>query len=85
LTGEDESNSDSFPNLIKNLPAKASKIVIRLLDLDNDWMKFASEIWPLYSLADIRSQFEEKGKTEAILTKWGRKNATTSQLLEVLF
>jgi hypothetical protein len=31
----------------------------------------------------IRGRFEN-GKTEAILAKWGRKNTTTSQLLQVL-
>jgi hypothetical protein len=46
-------------------------------------MNFASEIWPLYSFPDIRYHFEEK-KTEAILAKWGKKGATTSQLLQVL-
>jgi hypothetical protein len=81
---EHESISASFPNLIKDFPAKTSKIIIRLLNLDNEWMKFASEIWPLYSLYQIRGHFENKGKTEAILAKWGKEDATTSQLLQVL-
>jgi hypothetical protein len=53
------------------------------LNWDNNWKIFASEIWPLYSVDNIGSYFEN-GKTEAILAKWGRKNTTTSQLLQVL-
>jgi hypothetical protein len=51
--------------------------------LDNNWKIFASEIWSLYSVDNIRSRFEN-GKTEAILAKWGRKNTTTSQLMQIL-
>jgi hypothetical protein len=69
--------------LIKDFPAKISKLIIQILNLDNNWMNFASEIWPLYSLDDIRCRFEER-KTEAILAKWGKKGATTSQFLQVL-
>jgi hypothetical protein len=69
--------------LIKDFPAKISKIIIQILNLDNNWMKFASEIWLSYSLNDIRRRFEKR-KTEAILAKWGKKGATTSQFLHVL-
>jgi hypothetical protein len=51
--------------------------------LENNWKIFASEIWPSYSVDNIRDHLEN-GKTEAILAKWGRNNTTTSQLLQVL-
>jgi hypothetical protein len=70
--------------LIKDFPAKTSKLIIKILNLDNNWMNFAAEIWPSYSLNDIRHRFEER-KTEAILAKWGKKGATTSQFLQILF
>jgi hypothetical protein len=69
INNEDKSNSgDLFPHLIKDLPAKATKIIFQLLNLDNNWKIFASEIWPSYSVDDIRGCFENR-KTEAILAK----------------
>ena len=81
--------STSFPGLVKDFPAKATKIICRLMNVEfdgsvNNWRQFATEVWQDYTEMDIRSRFEEKGKMEAILAKWGKKEATTSQLLQIL-
>ncbi len=75
----------SFPELVKDHPAKATKIIVRLMNikLDNNWMLFAREVWPEYSELDIRSRFEE-GRMKRILEKWGKEGATTLQLLQIL-
>jgi len=55
------------------------------MNLDNNWISFASEIWPTLSLLDIRSYFEDGGKMRAVLEKWGLEEyATTIQLLQTL-
>jgi hypothetical protein len=77
------SDLDSLPELVKDLPAKATKIIVRLMDWEDNWFKFAQEIWPKYSLIGIESRFKQK-KTEAILSKWGKKEATTVQLFDII-
>lgn len=80
-----DSPLSSFPNLVKDLPAKATKIITRLLNCnrDNNWYTFAMEVWPKYSEIDIESRFEKREMT-AVLKKWGSEGATTVQLFQVL-
>jgi hypothetical protein len=75
----------SFPELIQHLPAKVSITIIRMgnIKMINNWMAIAAEIWPDYSLLDIKIHFEE-GKMRSILEKWGSEGATTSRLFEIL-
>jgi hypothetical protein len=54
------------------------------IEVDNNWKQFATEVWPTYREMDIKSRFEERGKMDAIMLKWGKKGATTSQLIQIL-
>jgi hypothetical protein len=76
---------DAFPELVRDLPARATITIIRMgnLKMTNNWMVIAAEIWLDYSLLQIRIEFEE-GKMQAILEKWGSEGATTSQLFQIL-
>jgi hypothetical protein len=76
----------SFPELVKDLPSKASQVIIRQMNLDRDinWMSFAEELWPLWSLDEIEGHFKEKEKMKAVLSKWGSKGGTTNELFEIL-
>jgi hypothetical protein len=77
--------SSSFPELVQHLPVKAAITIIQIgnIEMNNNWMSIAAEIWPDYNLLDIRRYFEE-GKMRSILEKWGSEGATTSQLFEIL-
>ena len=74
----------SFPELVKDFPAEATEIIVRFMNLDDNWKSFAMTIWPEMPLLDIRSRFEQKGMMEAILVKWGEEGATTTQLFQIL-
>jgi hypothetical protein len=74
-----------FPELIQDLPAKATIAIIELgnINMENNWRAIAAAIWPNYSLLEIRRYFE-KGKMESILEKLVSEGATISQLFEIL-
>ena len=74
----------SLPELVKDFPAEATQIIVRLLNLDDNWKNFAMTIWPEMTMLDIRSDFEQNGMTEAILEKWGKEGATTARLFQIL-
>jgi hypothetical protein len=54
--------NSSFPELVQDLPEKATITIIQRANIKmiNNWMAIAAEIWPDYSLLDIRSYFEKK-------------------------
>jgi hypothetical protein len=80
-----EQMKSSFPEFVRDLPGKAAITIIQIgnIEMINNWMTIAAEIWPDYNLLNIRRYFE-KGKMESILEKWGSEGATTSQLFEIL-
>jgi hypothetical protein len=77
--------NNSFPELVQHLPVKAAITIIQIgnIEMMNNWMAIAAEIWPDYNLLDIKRYFEE-GKMRSILEKLGSEGATTSQLFEIL-
>jgi hypothetical protein len=80
-----EQMKSSFPELVQDLPVKAAIAIIQIgnVEMMNNWMAIAAEIWPDYNLLDIKRYFEE-GKMRTILEKLGSEGATTSQLFEIL-
>jgi hypothetical protein len=54
------------------------------MNLDNNWMLFAAELWPSFSKLELRINFEESGRMEAVLRKWGSEGATTVGLFHMI-
>jgi len=75
----------SFPQFVKDIPARAAHIIIRHMDVQNlkNWKDFAAEAWPNMSMIDIMSRFEA-GKMDAILEKMGYEGETTARLFQIL-
>jgi len=74
-----------FPKLIKDLPVNVTKIVVELMDLDlnNNWVDFASKIWPSFTHINQKI-YEQKGKMMKVLEDWGIEGGTTFSLLKIL-
>ena len=75
----------SFPQFIRDIPAKAAIIIIRLMNMKNtkNWKDFAAEAWPNMSMRDIISRFEAE-KMESVLEQMGFECETTVKLFQIL-
>ena len=71
---------------MRDLPARASRMIVSLMNLDNqnNWEYFATEIWPDITTTKIEV-FRKEGEMKAVLIEWGTKSdATTDDLLKTL-
>jgi hypothetical protein len=77
---------NNLPPLIKDLPVKATRIIINWMNYrktNNNWEELAMRIWPEMTDIDY-GFFEENGKTKAILKRWGVEGGKTKDLLSIL-
>jgi hypothetical protein len=77
-------HSPLIPTFVRDLPAKATLIIIQYLNVEErDWKELASEIWPEMSLSKLKAKLRGD-KIEAVLTKWGQEDGKTEELLKIL-
>jgi hypothetical protein len=54
------------------------------LDQGNNWIVFASKVWPDFSFEDARI-FEQNGKMDKVLSEWGvQGDSTIASLIQIL-
>ena len=74
-----------IPHFIKDLSAKASKIIIDQMNLDRDhnWRDVVMEVWPHYTMDDIEIKFKE-GKMTKVLQEMASSGKQTVDLFKIL-
>jgi len=77
-------DANHFPNLIKDLPAIVTEVIIIAMNPDTaqNWRSFVCEVWPKMTMTEL-NKFEEK-KMKKVLEELISKGETTVNLFHVL-